>query len=92
MAQEFPRFYGLPNEDSEKFMEALEFTALIKDRNAPEVLLQILSFCLVGEARAWMREFTANFQEEGNGRAPNYLEVRATFMERFPCVRDADAL
>ena len=41
-------------EASEKFMEALEFTALIKDRNAPEVLLQIVSFCLVGEARAWM--------------------------------------
>lgn len=73
-------------------MEALEFTALIKDRNAPEVLLQILYFCLVGEARAWMREFTVNFQEEDDRRAPSYAEVRAAFLESFPCVRDADAL
>ena len=41
MAQEFPQFYSLPNEDSEKFMEALEFTSLIKDQNALEVVLQI---------------------------------------------------
>ena len=85
MAQKFPRFYDLSNEDSEKFMEALKFTTFIKDQNAPEMLLQILSFCLVGEACAWMREFIANFQEEDDRRAPGYVEVRAAFLERFPC-------
>ena len=73
MAQEFPRFYGLPNEDLEKFKEALEFTSLIKDRNAPKVLLQILSFCLVGEARGWMRELKLIFMKEMAGEFPIML-------------------
>ena len=34
MAQDFARFYGLPNEDCEKFIENMELTTLTKDRNA----------------------------------------------------------
>lgn len=63
MVHEFLRFYGLPNEDSERFLENLEFIALIKDKNAQEVLLQVLSLCLLGEAKTWLRAFTAGFED-----------------------------
>ena len=43
MAQDLIEFWVLSNENATKFLEKMEFIALMKDRAALEILFQILT-------------------------------------------------
>ena len=57
MAQDFPEYWGLSHESAFKFLERMEFTALMKDKATLEILSQILTYYLQGDAKAWLQMF-----------------------------------
>lgn len=93
MAQDFPEYWGLPQESATRFLEKMEFTALMKDRAAPEILFQILSYCLQGDAKAWLQTQVTVFRTaHPSQQNPEYAVVRAAFLARFAQARSPNEL
>ena len=86
MAQDFPEYWGLPHENACKFLERMEFTALMKDRSTPEILSQILTYCLQGDAKAWLQMYVTTHRN-AHQHDPEYRVVRAAFLMQFARVR-----
>ena len=82
----FPKYWGLPYESAFKFLERMEFTALMKDRSTPEILSQILTYCLQGDAKAWLQMYVTTHRN-AHQQDPEYRIVRAAFLTHFARVR-----
>ena len=69
-----------------KFLEKMEFTALIKDRATPEILSHILTYCLQCDARARLQMFVTTHRNAHQQDLENRV-VRAAFLTQFAHVR-----
>ena len=62
MAQDFLEYWGMPQENATRFLEKMEFTALMKDSATLEIMFQVLSYCLQGDAKAWLQTHVTVFR------------------------------
>ena len=95
MAQDFPEYWGMPQENAMRFLEKMEFTALMKDRATPEILFQVLSYCLQGDAKAWLQTQVTVFRAAHPQQPqlnPEYAVIRAAFLARFAQARSPNEL
>ena len=80
---------GITHESAFKFLEEMEFTALMKNRVTPEIVSQILTYCLQGDAKAWLHMFVTTHRN-AHQQDPEYCVVRAAFLTQFAHVRSAN--
>lgn len=88
MMADFPRFYGGDGEDAEVFIERMEFSCLLANKEDSRSMLKILQFCLQGDARKWFKEYEACMQVSNPSCVMRYVAIKEDFLERFKKVEN----
>ena len=58
----------------------------MKDKATPDIISQILTYCLQGGAKAWLQMFVT-MHKNAHQQDPEYCVVRAAFLTQFARVR-----
>ena len=92
MADDFPKFHGMPAEEAHAFIEKLEVNCLLRGIQDPVILLRLLQFSLQDEAKVWLQSFEATAMAQNPAVVLDYNRVKHAFLAQYRNIEILDEI
>ena len=92
MADDFPKFHGMPAEEAHAFIEKLEVNCLLRGIQDPVILLRLLQFSLHDEAKVWLQSFEATAMAQNPAVVLDYNRVKHAFLAQYRSIEISDEI